>query len=186
MIVRTHSRLWSAVACHRFSFCPTPHATPLWPSLSCPRRSDDWRSKPCGCGSEAPTWSGPAGLPHNSYGIIWFADPHPLTPAESHRSKNSGGRGSPQCSEDSTFRLPCGRNLFSCNTYESRRNCCKQKTYGPAKPFRSNTYKTGRGGYILQANSFPLFGLFLNIQTCKRANGLYSTRYIAIPLSSLG
>jgi hypothetical protein len=37
-------------------------------------------------------------------------------------------------------------NLFSCNTYGHSRKCCKQKTYGMAKPFRCNTYKnTGRG-----------------------------------------
>ena len=30
---------------------------------------------------------------------------------------------------------------FSCNTYGSPRKCCKQKTYGLAKPFRCNTYK---------------------------------------------
>jgi len=36
---------------------------------------------------------------------------------------------------------------FSCNTYESPRKCCKQKTYAPAKPFRCNTYKKpGVGG----------------------------------------
>src|SRR6266852_2858578 len=36
---------------------------------------------------------------------------------------------------------------FSCNTYESPRKCCKQKTYGLAKPFRCNTYKKqGVGG----------------------------------------
>src|SRR6266481_2710284 len=27
---------------------------------------------------------------------------------------------------------------FSCNTYAAPRKCCKQKTYGPAKPFRCN------------------------------------------------
>src|SRR6266851_8728459 len=27
---------------------------------------------------------------------------------------------------------------FSCNTYGSPRKCCKQKTYGQAKPFRCN------------------------------------------------
>src|SRR5260370_6013428 len=32
-------------------------------------------------------------------------------------------------------------NSFSCNTYASPRKCCKQKTYGKAKPFRCNTYK---------------------------------------------
>ena len=30
---------------------------------------------------------------------------------------------------------------FSRNTYGSPRKCCKQKTYGMAKPFRCNTYK---------------------------------------------
>src|SRR5882757_2584480 len=30
---------------------------------------------------------------------------------------------------------------FSCNTYESPRKCCKQKTYGLAKPFRCNPCK---------------------------------------------
>src|SRR5216684_7457460 len=38
---------------------------------------------------------------------------------------------------------------FSCNTYESPRKCCKQKTYGPAKPFRCNTYKKHGGGVQL-------------------------------------
>ena len=31
--------------------------------------------------------------PRNSHGIISFADPHPLNPAESYRYKNHGGRG---------------------------------------------------------------------------------------------
>src|SRR6266513_134129 len=30
---------------------------------------------------------------------------------------------------------------FNCNTCGSPRKCCKQKTYGPAKPFRCNTTK---------------------------------------------
>src|SRR6266852_9374181 len=35
---------------------------------------------------------------------------------------------------------------FSCNTYQSSRKCCKQKTYVAAKPFRCNTYKKhGKG-----------------------------------------
>ncbi len=38
---------------------------------------------------------------------------------------------------------------FSCNTYESPPKCCKQKTYGQAKPFRCNTYKKrGKGGRL--------------------------------------
>ena len=36
---------------------------------------------------------------------------------------------------------------FSRNTYGSTRKCCKQKTYGLAKPFRCNTYKKTGGGY---------------------------------------
>ena len=35
---------------------------------------------------------------------------------------------------------------FSCNIYTSPRKCCKQKTYGIAKPFRCNTYKNHGGG----------------------------------------
>jgi len=34
---------------------------------------------------------------------------------------------------------------FSCNTYWPPRKCCKQKTYGLAKPFRCNTYKNQEG-----------------------------------------
>jgi len=48
---------------------------------------------------------------------------------------------------------------FSCNTYGSPRKCCKQKTYGLAKPFRCNTYKKhgGRGPVMvnqISANGF--------------------------------
>jgi len=35
---------------------------------------------------------------------------------------------------------------FICNTYGPPRKCCKQKTYGPAKLFRCNTYKKPGGG----------------------------------------
>src|SRR5882762_5368839 len=39
---------------------------------------------------------------------------------------------------------------FSCNTYRFPRKCCKQKTYGLAKPFRCTTYKKhGGGGKLL-------------------------------------
>jgi hypothetical protein len=41
------------------------------------------------------------------------------------------------------------------NTCVFPRKCCKQKTYGMAKPFRCNTYKK-TGGYLLQAKSFSL------------------------------
>ncbi len=36
---------------------------------------------------------------------------------------------------------------FICNTYASPRKCCKQKTYGKAKPFRCNIYKKPGEGY---------------------------------------
>src|SRR6266849_2648692 len=50
---------------------------------------------------------------------------------------------------------PTPRSLksFSCNTYGFPRKCCKQKTYGRAKPFRYNTYKK-QGGRILWLTSF--------------------------------
>src|SRR5260370_24917659 len=42
---------------------------------------------------------------------------------------------------------------FSCNTYGSPRKCCKQKTYGMAKPFRCNTYKK-QGGTSFKPGDF--------------------------------
>src|SRR5229473_282348 len=44
---------------------------------------------------------------------------------------------------------------FSCNTYETPRKCCKQKTYASAKSFRCNTYKKP-GGTPFKPNIFPL------------------------------
>src|SRR6266480_2219825 len=47
-------------------------------------------------------------------------------------------------------------------SYRSPRKCCKQKTYGRAKPFRCNTYKKqGVGGPLSHctSNSFLLFFL---------------------------
>src|SRR5713101_9647969 len=85
-------------------------------------------------------------LPSKSHGIISFADPHSLTPIESYPYKNIGGRG--RRSDVLTFRradVPYPPKSFSCNTYGSPRKCCKQKTYGPAKPFRCNTYKKQGG-----------------------------------------
>src|SRR5712692_762624 len=90
----------------------------------------------------------PCPVSPNSHGINIFADPPPLTPIESYPYKNIGGRG--RRSDVQTFRradVPYPPKSFSCNTYGSPRKCCKQKTYGPAKPFRCNTYKKqGAGG----------------------------------------
>jgi len=41
---------------------------------------------------------------------------------------------------------------FSCNTYWPPRKCCKQKTYGLAKPFRCNTYKNTGVGLSVMVN----------------------------------
>ncbi len=41
---------------------------------------------------------------------------------------------------------------FICNTYASPRKCCKQKTYGLAKPFRCNTYRKHGGGAPIMVN----------------------------------
>ena len=43
---------------------------------------------------------------------------------------------------------------FRCNTYRPPRKCCKQKTYGHAKPFRCNTYKKHEVGV-----SYPFWNL---------------------------
>jgi hypothetical protein len=45
------------------------------------------------------------------------------------------------------FRPPHLPKSFNCNTYNSLRKCCKQKTYVLAKPFRCNTYKKRGVGY---------------------------------------
>src|SRR5712664_1285375 len=45
---------------------------------------------------------------------------------------------------------------FSCNTYEPPRKCCKQKTYGPAKPFRCNTYKKHGVGVPVMINQISV------------------------------
>src|SRR6267378_3720993 len=44
---------------------------------------------------------------------------------------------------------------FSCNTYGSPRKCCKQKTYGLAKPFRCNTYKKQGGPALRRSGVYP-------------------------------
>src|SRR6266446_1974211 len=60
--------------------------------------------------------------------------------------------GCPPVSPSNSFKIPLShpvtfsptarlRKSFSCNTYESPRKCCKQKTYGKAKSFRCNIYE---------------------------------------------
>ena len=50
---------------------------------------------------------------------------------------------SQKCPQKCTIFVRC--KSFRNNTYGSPRKCCKQKTYGMAKPFRCNTYKNIRG-----------------------------------------
>ncbi len=109
---------------------PLPHRSPLFVAGRGSRPDRDYLS--------------------NSHGISIFADPHPLTPVESYRFKNSGRRGW------SRRFTPTLHKSFSCNTYGSPRKCCKQKTYDLPKSFRCNTYKKP-GGYIFQAKSRSLF-----------------------------
>jgi hypothetical protein len=65
-------------------------------------------------------------------------------------------------------------NSFSCNTYGTPRKCCKQKTYGPAKPFSCNTYKKQGGAPSSQKSSSPCSTLppfgGLDLRTFQRAS----------------
>src|SRR5713226_5250583 len=59
-----------------------------------------------------------------------------------------------------TLSGPCrgpGRDCFksfSCNTYGSPCKCCRQKTYGLARPFRCNTYKKQGGREGVPSSTF--------------------------------
>jgi hypothetical protein len=170
LIVRAHSRLWSAVACHGFSSYPTLFTL----SLEGPPSATVRRSSPSASVNSVPSVTSVLILipafdlqlstvnfqpplvrhPSNSHGITSFADPHPLTPAESYRSKNRMGRGACfQRPGASTFRLRPRRKSFRRNTYRPSHKCCKQKTYGIANSFRCNTYeKQGEGSHPSSKN----------------------------------
>jgi hypothetical protein len=58
---------------------------------------------------------------------------------------------------------------FSCNTYGSPHKCCKQKTYGLAKPFRCNTYKNTGVGVSVMVNQVSAKGFrSSNDERCLR------------------
>ncbi len=79
-----------------------------------------------------------------------YTESHPRPPA----SPSNSFKTSP--SQDFFFPPTLRPNKsFKCNTYGSPRKCCKQKTYGPANPFRCNTYKN-TGGASLGLN-IPTF-----------------------------
>src|SRR5260370_23204711 len=54
--------------------------------------------------------------------------------------------------------------------------CCKQKTYGLAKPFRCNTYKKHGWGYPQLSHSSPLSPIFSTLfQVPYPASRLFAT-----------
>ena len=79
-----HPRLWSAVACHRFSYCraPVPSA-PL--DLRARSLSRPGRGGLCIKSDLALRY-----VP-NSFALYPFGDPHPLNPAVSISCRNGGG-----------------------------------------------------------------------------------------------
>ena len=70
---------------------------------------------------------------------------------------------------------------FSCNTYGSPRKCCKQKTYGLAKPFRCNIYKIQGERPTCQQYSYP----HLVISLLPYLDSLPSLLLCLAPLQSL-
>jgi hypothetical protein len=50
------------------------------------------------------------------------------------------------------IRIRLSHNPFRCNTYALPRKCCKQRTYGVAKPFSCNTYKETGGGVVIMVS----------------------------------
>ena len=88
--------------------------------------------------------------------------PYPLSPLllpTDHRSSTSVvERRSRPCRERPLPAAHYCLKSFSCNTYGSPRKCCKQKTYGLAKPFRCNTYKKHGGSlpFIVPRYNSPI------------------------------
>src|SRR6266700_1948087 len=117
--------VYLAVHPHRFS-----HS---WPCLP---ESLDTKSLPHLVTSLHPYFPFSKSLPHNL-----FADPHPLTPVESYRFKNSGG-GGPDVSHPPSI-SPLAATLMG--LLASVPNI---KTYDLPKSFRCNTYKKPGGVHL--------------------------------------
>ena len=79
--------------------------------------------------------------------VISFADPHPLTPVESYRFKNHGGKGALLATHHSPLHLnPLAATLMDLPT-----SIASKRLTSKRKAFRCNTYiKTG--GTLLQPN----------------------------------
>ena len=94
-----HPRLWSAAACHRFSFCPTPFTLSVeGPPSSPPNLRVRWLLRPGRSELCAKPHLALRYVP-NSFALYLFADPHHLNPAVSIFYKKGGG-GPP------TFKIP--------------------------------------------------------------------------------
>ncbi len=124
----------SVYVCHRSEVARNPKDLPSFPyilTLLLPYLSF-FKSLPCHTSENSPV-SPPIATDPKMPLSKSFACHTSETPRWPHSDANPKGS------------LSCP-NLFSCNTYGHSRKCCKQKTYGMAKPFRCNTYKnTGRG-----------------------------------------
>jgi len=92
----------------------------------------------------------------NSFPLNSLAGPHLLNPVPSILYENMGGGGATSPFQLLTSKPLTSQNcskFFSCNTYGFPRKCCKQKTYGLAKPFRCNTYKKQEGTSVHSESS---------------------------------
>src|SRR5882762_10703499 len=81
----------------------------------------------------------PQGISHSLSSLLFPTDHGPLTCPDQPVPILSG-RSRP-CRDPVVATAHYCFKFFSCNTYGSPRKCCNQKTYGPTKPFRCNTYK---------------------------------------------
>jgi len=106
-------------------------------------------------------------LSRKSFPFRPFADPHPLTPLQSYRFKNSGGRPHPGLWIDSTsshlpYTLPSSvsRKSFTCRSYEN--------TGGVGIFFPFWDTPTCRR-FVLTCRRFPIPCLFKLLRTLLRA-----------------
>ncbi len=146
------------------------HAVLLTPSLSLPLSQLPRYNQKEHCNFHS-SYTLPSSVSSKSFAC------HSLVPSAAEGYKNCRGvyqqfpfRNSPLATllhESHVSHAPAGRKnplpaahyclkSFSCNTYESPRKCCKQKTYAKAKPFRCNTY-TKQGVPSFKPNALSLF-----------------------------
>jgi hypothetical protein len=107
----------------------------------------------------------PCPLSRKSFPFIFFADPHPLTPLQSYRFKNSGGRPHSGLWIDSTsshlpYTLPSSvsRKSFTCRSYENTGVCGYSSRFG-----------TRRRADVSTGRRFTIPCLFILLRTLLRA-----------------